>query len=185
LVIASRRGADLIFINANRSSAPKKSGARQPCKLRRKRVNSQVLLVECDDRRGLVHAITSVLLQHGVNVVGNQEFVERGAAMSAQPSSLSQRRLRTYHHQFLRRQALQKPTGKLPVPLNARWQRQEMQMVVRQATGFFSLKLLIRKLRLTLLMHKSIIQWHRIGYGQWRFNLEFERSDDWQGWRVA
>jgi len=43
-------------------------------------VSSQVLLVECDDRRGLVHAITGVLLQHGVNVVGNQEFVERGMA---------------------------------------------------------------------------------------------------------
>ncbi len=36
----------------------------------------QVLLVECEDRRGLVHAITGVLLQHGVNVVGNQEFVD-------------------------------------------------------------------------------------------------------------
>ena len=43
-------------------------------------MSAQVLLVECDDRRGLVHAITGVLLQHGVNVVGNQEFVERGAA---------------------------------------------------------------------------------------------------------
>ena len=42
-------------------------------------MSTQVLLVECDDRRGLVHAITGVLLQHGVNVVGNQEFVERGA----------------------------------------------------------------------------------------------------------
>ncbi|MCU0770801.1 MAG: formyltetrahydrofolate deformylase [Verrucomicrobia bacterium] len=40
---------------------------------------SQVLLVECDDRRGLVHAITGVLLRHGVNVVGNQEFVDRGS----------------------------------------------------------------------------------------------------------
>jgi formyltetrahydrofolate deformylase len=43
-------------------------------------VSAQVLLVECADRRGLVHAITGVLLQHGVNVVGNQEFVERGFA---------------------------------------------------------------------------------------------------------
>jgi formyltetrahydrofolate deformylase len=40
----------------------------------------QVLLVECDDRRGLVHAITGVLLAHGVNVVGNQEFVDRAGA---------------------------------------------------------------------------------------------------------
>ena len=39
-----------------------------------------VLLVECDDRRGLVHAITGVLFKHGVNVVGNQEFVATGSA---------------------------------------------------------------------------------------------------------
>ena len=43
-------------------------------------MNSQVLLVECDDRRGLVHAITGVLLKHGVNVVGNQEFVDRDSS---------------------------------------------------------------------------------------------------------
>lgn len=43
-------------------------------------MSARVLLVECADRRGLVHAITGVLLQHGVNVVGNQEFVERGFA---------------------------------------------------------------------------------------------------------
>jgi len=36
----------------------------------------QVLLVECADRRGLVHAITGVLLAHRLNVVGNQEFVD-------------------------------------------------------------------------------------------------------------
>jgi len=43
-------------------------------------LSTQVLLVECNDQRGLVHAITGVLLKHGVNVVGNQEFVERAAA---------------------------------------------------------------------------------------------------------
>lgn len=43
-------------------------------------MSTQVLLVECDDRRGLVHAITGVLLKHGVNVVGNQEFVDRSSA---------------------------------------------------------------------------------------------------------
>jgi formyltetrahydrofolate deformylase len=48
--------------------------------IRRRRVSAQVLLVECDDRRGLVHAITGVLLKHGVNVVGNQEFVERASS---------------------------------------------------------------------------------------------------------
>jgi formyltetrahydrofolate deformylase len=41
--------------------------------------SAQVLLVECADQRGLVHTITGVLLKHGVNVVGNQEFVDRGA----------------------------------------------------------------------------------------------------------
>lgn len=40
-------------------------------------MSGQVLLVECDDRRGLVHAITGVLLGHGANIVGNQEFVDR------------------------------------------------------------------------------------------------------------
>jgi len=35
-----------------------------------------VLLVECPDQRGLLHAISGVLLRHGCNVVGNQEFVD-------------------------------------------------------------------------------------------------------------
>lgn len=43
-------------------------------------MSAQVLLVECPDRPGLVHAITGALLRQGVNVVGNQEFVEREAA---------------------------------------------------------------------------------------------------------
>jgi formyltetrahydrofolate deformylase len=43
-------------------------------------MSSQVLLVDCEDRPGLVHAVTGVLFKYGVNVVGNQEFVERGAA---------------------------------------------------------------------------------------------------------
>jgi formyltetrahydrofolate deformylase len=43
-------------------------------------MSAQVLLVECADRPGLVHVITGVLFKHGVNVVGNQEFVERGSA---------------------------------------------------------------------------------------------------------
>lgn len=38
-----------------------------------------VLLVECEDRPGLVHGITGVLFRSGVNVVGNQEFVDRTA----------------------------------------------------------------------------------------------------------
>jgi len=35
-----------------------------------------VLLVECPDQRGLVHAISGVLLRHDCNVVGNHEFVD-------------------------------------------------------------------------------------------------------------
>lgn len=38
-----------------------------------------VLTVECPDRAGLVHDITGVLFRHGVNVVGNHEFVDREA----------------------------------------------------------------------------------------------------------
>ncbi len=37
---------------------------------------THVLLVTCLDRPGLIHAITGVLLRHGVNVVGNDEFVD-------------------------------------------------------------------------------------------------------------
>lgn len=40
---------------------------------------TQVLSVECVDRPGLVHGITGVLFRHGVNVVGNHEFVDREA----------------------------------------------------------------------------------------------------------
>lgn len=36
----------------------------------------QVLLVECPDRRGLVHDITGVLLRHECNVTSNHEFVD-------------------------------------------------------------------------------------------------------------
>lgn len=38
-----------------------------------------VLLVECPDQAGLVHAITGVLLRHQCNVVANQEFVDSEA----------------------------------------------------------------------------------------------------------
>lgn len=37
----------------------------------------QVLLVDCPDRPGLIHAITGVLLAHGANIVSNDEFVDR------------------------------------------------------------------------------------------------------------
>lgn len=42
--------------------------------------DTQVLLVSCADRPGLVHGITGVLYRHGVNVVGNLEFVDRASA---------------------------------------------------------------------------------------------------------
>jgi formyltetrahydrofolate deformylase len=37
------------------------------------------LLVECPDQRGLVHAITGVLLRHNCNVTSNHEFVDTEA----------------------------------------------------------------------------------------------------------
>ncbi|MBI4265106.1 MAG: formyltetrahydrofolate deformylase [Acidobacteria bacterium] len=37
----------------------------------------QVLLVDCPDRPGLIHAITGVLLRHRANIVTNDEFVDR------------------------------------------------------------------------------------------------------------
>jgi formyltetrahydrofolate deformylase len=40
----------------------------------------QILLVECADRPGLVHNITGVLFHRGVNIVGNQEFVDPASA---------------------------------------------------------------------------------------------------------
>ncbi|HRI15704.1 MAG TPA: formyltetrahydrofolate deformylase [Verrucomicrobiota bacterium] len=40
---------------------------------------ARILQVECDDRPGLVHGITGILFSCGVNVVGNQEFVDRAA----------------------------------------------------------------------------------------------------------
>jgi len=40
---------------------------------------SRVVLVDCPDRTGLIHAITGVLLAHGLNIDANQEFVDRDA----------------------------------------------------------------------------------------------------------
>jgi formyltetrahydrofolate deformylase len=39
-------------------------------------MNSRVLLIECADRKGLIHAVTGVLLRHGLNIVSNDEFVD-------------------------------------------------------------------------------------------------------------
>lgn len=39
-------------------------------------MKNPVLLVSCDDQRGLIHSITGVLLQAGANIISNQEFVD-------------------------------------------------------------------------------------------------------------
>ena len=44
-----------------------------------KTIPSRVLLVECDDRTGLIHAVTGVLSRHGLNIVANDEFVDTGS----------------------------------------------------------------------------------------------------------
>lgn len=38
---------------------------------------NQILLVDCPDRRGLIHEITGVLSQRGANIVANAEFVDQ------------------------------------------------------------------------------------------------------------
>lgn len=40
----------------------------------------QLLLIECDDRPGLVHGVTGVLFRHHCNVISNQEFVDQESA---------------------------------------------------------------------------------------------------------
>ena len=42
-------------------------------------MNLQIILVECGDQKGLIHAVTGVLLQHGLNIVQNNEFVDHGS----------------------------------------------------------------------------------------------------------
>jgi formyltetrahydrofolate deformylase len=36
----------------------------------------QIILIECSDQKGLIHAITGVLFRHGLNIVQNDEFVD-------------------------------------------------------------------------------------------------------------
>lgn len=40
----------------------------------------RILLVECADQPGLVHGITGALFRRGLNIVGNEEFVERASS---------------------------------------------------------------------------------------------------------
>ena len=39
--------------------------------------NTHILRIECDDEKGLVHKVTGVLYKDGLNVVQNDEFVDR------------------------------------------------------------------------------------------------------------
>ncbi len=43
-------------------------------------MTNQLLLIECDDRPGLVHGVTGVLFRHRCNVTSNQEFVDHETA---------------------------------------------------------------------------------------------------------
>ncbi|MBE7464452.1 MAG: formyltetrahydrofolate deformylase [Planctomycetes bacterium] len=40
---------------------------------------NQLVLIDCPDRTGLVHAVSGVLFRQGLNIVRNQEFVDRDA----------------------------------------------------------------------------------------------------------
>jgi formyltetrahydrofolate deformylase len=41
---------------------------------------SHILLIDCDDRKGLVYSVTKVLFEHNVNIVRNGEFVDRNTS---------------------------------------------------------------------------------------------------------
>jgi formyltetrahydrofolate deformylase len=43
-------------------------------------MSTHILLIDCPDETGLVHRITGVLFRHGCNIIGNSEFVDRGAS---------------------------------------------------------------------------------------------------------
>lgn len=40
-------------------------------------MNSHILLIDCEDRKGLIYSITKVLFEHEVNIIRNGEFVDR------------------------------------------------------------------------------------------------------------
>lgn len=50
-----------------------------------------ILLVHCNDQKGLVHKITGVLLNHHVNIVSNHEFVDNKDAQFFMRTSFSGR----------------------------------------------------------------------------------------------
>lgn len=43
------------------------------------RMNKSLLLIDCDDKKGLIHEITGVLRSHNVNIETNQEFVDHSS----------------------------------------------------------------------------------------------------------
>ena len=42
-------------------------------------MNQDVLLIDCPDEKGLVHKVTGVLYDHGLNIINNHEFVDAGS----------------------------------------------------------------------------------------------------------
>lgn len=43
-------------------------------------MNSHILLIDCDDGKGLVYTVTKVLFEHGVNIIRNGEFVDAASS---------------------------------------------------------------------------------------------------------
>ena len=39
-------------------------------------MQNYILLVDCSDEKGLIHKITGVLYENGLNIISNSEFVE-------------------------------------------------------------------------------------------------------------
>jgi formyltetrahydrofolate deformylase len=48
--------------------------------MKKSATTNHVLLFSCPDEKGLIHRITGILLQHGLNITENHEFVDRNAS---------------------------------------------------------------------------------------------------------
>jgi formyltetrahydrofolate deformylase len=44
-------------------------------------MSHRIVLIECADRKGLIHGITGAMLRHGLNIVGNHEFVDQTSGL--------------------------------------------------------------------------------------------------------
>jgi formyltetrahydrofolate deformylase len=42
-------------------------------------MNLQIILIECSDQKGIIHAVTGVLFRNGLNIVQNSEFVDHAS----------------------------------------------------------------------------------------------------------